>query len=891
MQTKGFFRHISGKSLLAGVSLATLCVPGVAMAQDADEGDDQPAIVVTGSRVSTGDAPVGATATVLGREEIAASAATTVDQLVKELPQVFNLGVTDSSRSQSGGAGNIVYGNAVNLRGIGPYATLVLVDGHRVVSNGRSVDPSGLPTLGLERVEVVANGASAIYGSDAIAGVVNLIPRRSLDGIEASARYNISDDGAFDQWTAGIAAGVVFDRGQVMIAYEHVDRSNLNGLDRDFYTNDLTPFGGNDYRVTACDPGTAIIDGVSYALPAIYQQSNAGSLVPNTANLCDSQIGQDLFPSQTYDNVNATATFEFTDNFEFFADGFYSRREFVRQRPGVATTLTVPETNAFFVRPPGFTGTSYNIEYNFAGDPRGQQPGTGYYEIWQVSPGLRLRLPFDWEVEAQLSYGETDEMSRDIGNLSRGGLAAALASSDPATAFDPYGLYRTSDATMDSIFGDVFITDTAGQLTVYEAGANGPLFALPGGDVMVAVGYERQEFELDLGSIRGPATGARRGFVYDRSVDSFYGEILLPVIDGLDVTAAIRHDKYSDVGNTTNPQFGVDWEVTDFLTLRGTYGTAFRAPGFTEIYGNTGRLTNYGQLYQDPAGGAPIYGVTLSGPNLQLSPEESTTWTAGVDIEPTDSLTISLTYFDIEYTNQVNALLSNLTILSDAALYDGTGIILRGQAARDRIAELVAQGVNSTPLFRPYPGGSLDNVDLFVDGRQLNLGSSQMKGIDFNVTWWTDLGPNDTLRLALNGTYLTDYKTAVVQGAPLIDQLNTIFDPLEFRARFIANWDHGPFSTRVLVTHVGGYTNDAIATPEQVDSYTPVDLTVTWRVAESVPSLPMEGLELTLEAINLFDTDPPFVNLAPSANGFGGYDGSAASPIGRQFAVGARVRF
>ena len=101
--------------------------------------------------------------------------------MVKEIPQNFDLGVSENSRGQSGGSGNIVYGNTVNLRGIGPYATLVLIDGHRVTSNSRSVDPSILPSLGVERVEVVADGASAIYGSDAVAGVVNIIPRRNFE--------------------------------------------------------------------------------------------------------------------------------------------------------------------------------------------------------------------------------------------------------------------------------------------------------------------------------------------------------------------------------------------------------------------------------------------------------------------------------------------------------------------------------------------------------------------------------------------------------------------------------------------------------------------------------------------------------------------------------------
>src|SRR6185369_11382228 len=111
-----------------------------------------------------------------------------------EIPQVLDLGVSENSRGQTGGSGNITYGNTINLRGIGPYATLVLVDGHRVVNNSRSTDPSVLPSLGVERVEVLADGASAIYGSDAIAGVVNLIPRRTFEGVEVSLRGGQGDE-------------------------------------------------------------------------------------------------------------------------------------------------------------------------------------------------------------------------------------------------------------------------------------------------------------------------------------------------------------------------------------------------------------------------------------------------------------------------------------------------------------------------------------------------------------------------------------------------------------------------------------------------------------------------------------------------------------------------
>ncbi len=221
-------------------TMAGCAVASPLLAADAAETDIEE-IVVTGTRLRGADAgPVGSPLIALDRDAITASGAVTVDRILREIPQNFDLGVSENSRGQSGGAGNIVYGNTVNLRGIGPYATLVIVDGHRVTNNTRSTDPSIIPTLGVERIEVLADGASAIYGSDAVAGVVNVIPRRTLDGVEAFGRYGVAETSSFNEWVAGIAGGKVWDRGQIMLAYEHVERSNLSGDDRDFFTSDQT---------------------------------------------------------------------------------------------------------------------------------------------------------------------------------------------------------------------------------------------------------------------------------------------------------------------------------------------------------------------------------------------------------------------------------------------------------------------------------------------------------------------------------------------------------------------------------------------------------------------------------------------------------------------------
>ncbi|QCI95924.1 TonB-dependent receptor domain-containing protein [Novosphingobium sp. EMRT-2] len=880
---------------IGSCGLAIAAVP--AMAQDAAQDEPSSAeIIVTGSRVR-GEAPVGSTVTTLGRKEIEASSAVTVDRMVKEIPQVFDLGVSENSRGQSGGSGNITYGNSVNLRGIGPYATLVMIDGHRVTNNSRSIDPSVLPSLGVERVEVVADGASAIYGSDAVAGVVNLIPRRSLDGGEVFARAGIGGRGDFHEYSLGAALGKVFERGQIMVAYEHVERSNLSGDNRSFFTNNQTPFGGADYRIARCAPGNINANGTTYAIPAAgVTQATAGALVAGTLNKCDELTNQDLAPRQKYDSVNSTGRYDLTDWLSVFYDGFYSKRDFYRKSGFTNARITVPQTNAFFVRPAGFTGTSYTLDYNFRNDLP-TNDSFGYAESWQITPGIKAKLPHNWEVEALFGYGKTHDFSGSYFGLNNGALTAALASSDPATAFDPYGLGRTSAAVRAVLANQIFLAPTNGRLKTYEGRINGPLFALPGGEVKLAGGYERQDFTVGLGSARGAPTTPIVFRNFGRKVDSVYGELFVPVFgaanampgfERLELNAAVRYDKYSDVGGTTNPKFGINWEPVRGLKLRGSYGTSFRAPTIPEIYGNSNNL--FGQSYQNPAGGAPLQGYALSGPNLNLKPETATTWSIGADFDPTPTLHFGITYWDVNYRNQVLANLSNLTILGNEAQYAGTNIILRDAAAAARVQQLLAQGVALAS--GSFPGGNPANVTLFVDGRSQNLGVSITRGIDFTGTWTKDVSDRDTLTFNVSGTYLTKYRVAVTPTAPLVDRLNVIFNPLKFKARASILWDHGPVSARVLITHVGGYKNNLAVPVQSVGSFTPVDLSISWRIGDQkATGFFDKGMTLGFEMRNAFDQKPPYVNLAPSGNGSGGYDATAADPIGRLFAISVRKAF
>ena len=321
--------------------------------------------------------------------------------------------------------------------------------------------------------------------------------------------------------------------------------------------------------------------------------------------------------------------------------------------------------------------------------------------------------------------------------------------------------------------------------------------------------------------------------------------------------------------------------------MRGSYGTSFRAPLISQIYGNSNNL--FAQSYQNPAGGAPLPGIALSGANTDLGPEEARTWSVGFDFDPLPELKIGVTYWDVLYENQVESYLSNLAILAREPEFTGTGVILRGTAARDRVLQLIGQGV--TLAAGSFPGGSPNNVTLFVDGRNKNLGKSTTRGIDLTGSWRVDTAAAGRYTFAVNGTYLTQYDLAITGTAPQLNRLDTIFNPLRLKLRASIGLDLEPFSVQIAATHIGAYRNTAITPGEAIASYTPIDLSLAWTVGAADASWALRDLKIGFEVRNVFDEEPPYVNLAPSANGSGGYDASVANPIGRLFAVSLRKKW
>lgn len=855
--------------LLGSGSVVALCLPVAALAQDAGAGieeDAQPAIVVTGSRIR-GIEPTGSPVIGLGREDIEASTATTTTELLSELPQVFNFGATDASfTSANNQNANRTFGTGINLRGLGTESTLTLLDGRRLPAAGTQsqfFDPSVIPTMAIARLEVLADGSSGIYGSDAVGGVVNILLRKNFDGAEVMGRVKFAD--GFEEYQAGAALGKTWGTGSVMVAGEYNDRGILFAADRSFYTDDLRPFGGPDLRSGNAAPGNVTVGGVTYAIPTGDGENlTAGDFTAGTRNLQSAFLGAGALPAQERYSAAATFEQEITQGIEFYAQGFYAEREGVLAASALTAQFDVPTTNPFYVNP-GAPGERVTVSYSFVNE-LGFERNPSSQQAYHITGGLNAQLGADWSGNVFYAYGHDKERSfnRAIDN---GALTAALADTDPDTAFNPFSSTGNNNpATMAAIAAGSFRVDTNYGIHEYGVSVDGPVTSLPAGEIRLALGASRQEINFqDLAPFQSD---------FDRKIDSVFGEVFVPVVGGggpeLNVSAAVRYDDYNDVGDTLNPKFGVTFRPVESVTLRGSYGTSFRAPTLSD----TGLPFNQYAQFVD-GNNVQRNVLFLRGGNPDLKPEEATTWSLGADWQPETlpGLSLSVTYYNVDYTNRIATPGNDRLALQKPEL----ATIVTLNPPIDLVNQIIAGGLFSAPPAAP------EDVFAIVDGRKVNLGANKTDGLEFIGSYegLTDWG---SWRVGVNATKILSFDRTIISGTPLRDVLDTINNPASFVARAYAGAQVGGLSGTVFVNHYGSYDNDSVSPVQDVPAHTEFDLALRYTLEQ--PFAFAENITLTLDAQDIFDNDPPYVQ-----NGNLAFDPNAHSPIGRTIAVGVRAGF
>jgi iron complex outermembrane receptor protein len=696
-----------------------------------------------------------------------------------------------------------------------------------------------------------------------------------------------------------------------MAAFENGFHSALHGPDRDFFRSNLTDQSGADNRVTMCNPGNIVISGVTYPLPASGPATAAG-LVAGTANRCDNIKNLDIIPKQDHRALAATVDFDLNDRVSLFGEGYFARRDYERIVPVAAQNLTVPNTNAFYVRPAtAAAGTSEVVSYSFARDFGATNPlfnSVGFAETYSVLGGATVKLPADWRLEATVSYGHDAERNSGTANLNATLLAAALASNNPATAFNPFGTSANGAALVNTFADQISIAPGKSLQRNYTLKADGKLFHIPGGDVSAAIGVGDLYQSLLGGQITGSQSApAGRTVFSDRTVHSAFLELAVPLVGvdnavrgirRLDLSLAGRYEKYSDFGNTSHPKFGINWTIVDGLVARASYGTSFRAPGLSQLRSIAAPgifLQNYSDPLANNGAGGVTQGAAINGGNTGLGPESARTYSFGVDWSPptVPNLALSLNYFDINYSDQVVSYLSNLAILGNPAAFGAIFQRRPTDAAGSAAFTAMLQGYINEG--RTISGGNAGNVlatNLFIDGRPYNQGVTKAKGMDFDLRYKLQTAAAGAFNFTVGGTYFTDYFTAATNSAPTLDELNRINFPLQFRGRFNVGWADGTgWSGGVAANYANGYTNDVPAVIQQVGAFTTVDARFGFDFQDRLSSSLLHNLRIGVDVSNLFDTNPPYVNIAPSNNGGGGFDPQTTNPIGRQIAVSIGKRF
>ncbi|MDB5364349.1 MAG: TonB-dependent receptor [Rhodospirillales bacterium] len=848
-------------------------------------------IVVTGTRIR-GTVPVGSEMITLDRSAIDLAGRSTATELLRIVPQNTSLAVNDEVRvGITQNVQNTAFGSSANLRGLGPAATLVLFNGHRMAptSAGAFVDVSQIPLSAIERIEIVADGASSIYGSDAIGGVINFVLRHDFRGSEVSVRNEFAD--GINRFTASAITGASWDGGNLFVGYEHHHQTSLSAKDRDYYTSDLRRFGGPDLRAAGNIPGTISANGTTYALPPNQNGRNlsAASLVPGTSNPYDNDLDASILPTQRRDSFSGSVQQALNDTISVNADGFYSRRSFGTYLTTGNSVLTVPRSNPFFVSPVA-GAQSVTVLYSLR-DDLGAPFGHGTSQNYSLNGGVSAKLGASWRASLSASYAAdiTHERVENVANTTA--LNAALADPDPATAFNPFASQSvTNPATLDAIRG--YTADRHQRFRIKSAAlrADGGLFDLPGGSVRLAAGaeyrlqgYDDTNFSFSSGT--RPALSAPSSL--RRRIASFDAELLVPIFGQgnelpgfhrLDISASARTERYSDVGRTTNPKFGVGWLPVEGVALRGSWGTSFRAPLLTQL-GDPTILSTIVPDARSPTGRSNV--VAILGNNRDLKPEKATTWSAGADLTPRQlpGLKISGTYFSIDYRNRIlNLAAETAQVLVREDIY--AGLITRNPSAAQ------VQALYDSPFLvagsARFPANTIAAI---IDGRFNNVGVVHESGFDFSASW--ELNTSQGVFIPVIGiAWITDYTVGRTATAPVSSSLNRSGSPIDLRGRAGVAWTKGRYDGSLFVNYVNAYHNFSVIPVAQVDSLTTVDAQIGFRFG--CVAVAGDACQVQLTVQNLLDQKPPvFVNTA----GRVAYDPEQASAIGRVIALDLTLRF
>ncbi len=852
--------------------------------------------VVVGSRIR-GVKDTASPVVVLGREEIDRAGYASVAEALTSLPQASGASASEDSLATGADSNfnNTMRGTGVDLRGLGADATLVLFNGKRLAGAGLYgdfSDISSIPYAAIGRVEVLLDGASALYGSDAVGGVVDMRLRTDLDGGETRLSTGAATQGGYARYLASQAFGKTWSGGHILAAYEYTQSDALHGLDRDYTGNaDLRPWGGTDRRsAVAAQPANILrlnSAGAYVSTYAVPPGQNGVGLKPSdfilgTVNYQNQKAAYDVIPRSSRHSAVVSVA-QSAGPVELLGDFRFAHREIFARNVAPTTALILNAANPYYVSPTG--QASERIAYSFLNE-RGGVKNWGTSESLGAALGAKTRLG-DWTADLSGTYAQELGISRTRGQINATNLseAAGLTADSPLTSFsaardgyfNPYigPGYSNPAAVLDFILSGWDLTKTRSEFKSANLDFEGPLLRLPGGTLRLAVGGQVRREEVRTGGARllsGSAPFEKATTRYSRDVKAVYAELnaplvgpdnALPLVERLELSLAGRIEDYDDTGSTRNPKVGLIWAPSRTLTFKASYGTSFRAPSLYELH-LPYTITPIPVTYQ----GGLLPALVYQGGNPDLKPETATSWTAGLSYTPAAApdLTVGLNVYRTLFKNRVGQpVVINQALTSDEYAAFRTRVSPASNPAdRAKVLAVIADpNASGTSAY------DVDTYGAIIDAREVNTGSLEVEGLDATAGYKTSLR-GDPLVLNASLSWLTHYKRKLTPTSASTELAGQAGYPADLRGRVSATWIHGPVSVTTGLNHVGDSYAD---TGRRVHPWTTFDLQGRWQGK----ILAVDGLAVTLNVQNLFDQDPPFYDNPLAV----GYDPVNADPLGR----------
>lgn len=852
-------------------------------------------IVVTGSHIRGVNTAVGNQVISITQEEIYRAGHSTIRDVFENLPQNVGSGATPEYQPNDENSTNSAMGTTINLRGLGSTATLVLINGRRLPAGGYftdAVDASIIPIAAIERIEVLPDGASAVYGSDAVAGVVNFILKKDYTGLETRARYGTTPGTNVNEYQVSQTGGLNWSTGNILLAYEFQHRDPLAADEYSYTrTGDFRNQGGRDRRLPYGFPGNIINRQtlqIHFAIPVLQNGTDLMRnhlLPPTAADIDELSVNRDLYPRMSSHRVYLTANQELTNSISLFAEFRLNRREYVNRTGSNLGILPVSSTSPYYIDVYG-TGATVHVAYSF--EEIGPKKSTGESTSYGVVTGLNFQHPLDWHTEAFASINREDVANRTRNSINFTALTQAVNSRDPESTFNPFDtltpllsqnigrfLRKPAELKLDS------------AIDQYQLITSGPVFPIGASDVKLAVGIDHRREHFTRKYLDAPiAPGDFR-----RRVNAVFGELYIPLVDSgmelpaidrLEISTSLRHERYKDKAalpfrqekptqSSTDPRVGILWSPFNGINLRGSYGTSFRTPGLRTLA--EVNSVSPGTFADPQSSTGATYGLLFEGAT-PLTNETAKTWTVGLETAPPQlsGLRFSANYFNIKFTNQIIRP-NSFTALSDPSL---SGIVIRNPS----ITQIEAV-CSSAPPDRTTGCENPELIRVIIDGRLKNFASSVVSGIDFTANYTFDTKAFGLFSVGINGVYLTNYKFSIFSAGNAESRLDRPGYPLDFRARASATWSPTEQTTvAIFANYADKYYDNLNMRP--ISSHTVIDLIASHNFKIENRKNLLSGFSVQLSITNLLNNAPPFYENEATRMA---YDPVNAEPLGRSFAL------